>query len=143
MCGIKRLFKISPETAFLTAFIALAVGGLGTLAYTKHMVEYGPITGEHTHWYGTVRHIGNCRSGKHSLRCHVYVEGREKSYYMDVTNFPGDNLQPGDRIGIFHRERKYGTQSYLRRNDRLMSSGLYVAGLGSLARYNEEHGYSK
>jgi hypothetical protein len=73
----------------------------------------------------------------------VYVEDREKSYYLDVTNFPGGNVQVGDRIGIFHREKKYGVQSYLRRNDRLMSSGLYMGGLGGLARYNKEHGYSK
>ena len=143
MCGIKRLFKIDPITATPPMIIIGTVVAFALFAWQDYKFDHAPVTGEHTHWYGEVRTIGNCDQSKHTLRCHVYVHGREKPYYLDVSDFPGHNVTVGDRIGYLHMEKGGGYLSYMRRNDRLLSTGICHQWMACAAIYNEDHGYSK
>ncbi len=101
------------------------------------------ITGEHTHWYGTVASVDKCHAGKYNIRCNVFVEGRAEPYRLDLSDYPGSMLQRGDRIGYTHRERDGSYEVLNRRNDFLMPAGKCYFPQLCLARYNSEHGYSK
>lgn len=141
--GIKRLLREYPEFAVLYGVLGAGIMGAAFMIYSVRQGDTGPVTGEHSHWYGTVWSVQNCYRSKYSLECDVYVEGRVKPYRLDVTDFPGNYLQTGDRIGYRHRERANGYESFMIRNDKMLSSGVCGGPLGCVASYNKAHGYSK
>src|SRR3982751_1566232 len=54
-----------------------------------------------THWYGRITDISNCQIGKYSYTCKVRVDNGN-IYYLDMSDFPSESFQVGDRIGYQH-----------------------------------------
>lgn len=50
-------------------------------------------------WWPPVENVYSCNAGKHSIRCWVKHEGWQP-VNRDLTNFPGDMIQPGDVVGV-------------------------------------------
>ncbi len=50
---------------------------------------------------GTVAHVTECRTGKYSLNCRVSTTTHV--WETDVTDWPGNIVQRGDRLSTMHR----------------------------------------
>lgn len=130
--------SLSKTRASLLAQIFFSLVGLffTGLFVTFTAVFFAPVWDtspgvHHDHWYGTVTKVSGCDAGRHTLYCWVYVEGREKPYRLEITDFPGDHVVVGDRVGYYHVDHKYYREAGLRKNDFLIIDGhclLYFCG---------------
>lgn len=109
------------------ALFATVLGLERLLGPAEHDLHY--INSE----YGTVQNIDYCRVGKYSYRCSVTTE--TGAYRFDLSDFPGETAQKGDRI--FYQTQCNGRKelSYMCKND---SCRLYSVCLWWMSCMGEE-----
>lgn len=71
---------------------------------------------------GTVAHVTECRTGKYSLNCKVATATHY--WETDVTDWPGNIVQRGDRLSTMHRTEGKTRHYYLCKNGECRSTSV-------------------
>lgn len=71
---------------------------------------------------GVVNQVLDCSTGKRSMKCGIKLYNQEV-LYTDVTSYPGNTLQPGDRMGVMYFVYERGEEMWVCRGNRCRVSG--------------------
>ncbi|AGN30270.1 hypothetical protein VPFG_00271 [Vibrio phage nt-1] len=73
--------------------------------------------------YGTVKSVSSCNKSKHSLKCRV-VTDRYTFSNTDITDYPGDFVQVGDRIYLERRFYDDRVETWIGKNQTVRSRSV-------------------